>query len=466
MVWFVDHWEKLTLKNETIKVKDSADVNLIVRDSHHGPVCSDVMNDFVDVTTDPVAVSWTFLKFPTNLFDICYQLNHSKNIEDTRSAVSCISAPGLNFIYGDAKGNIAFWGAGKLVKRPPHVNSALLLDGSSGKDEWLGWYDFKDNPHSENPPEGFVCSANNQPDTIDGILYPGYYTPNDRSLRIRAALSENKKFDVDDMRVLNTDVASASEPGVATTLINVIGDKIKNKSPEHKRALEILTAWNGDHQLNDVGPTIYYKLIYTILFNAMADEMGEKDFKKFLSTHVLNNTIPSLMKNDTSVWWDDILTKINIETRKEIFEISFDQCIKELKEQLGKNPDNWKWGRVHILEHVHPIGTKKPFNKFFNVGPFPLPGGNETINQQGFIMNREGVYNIKFGPALRRVIDFADPENGESILPTGESGNFMSKHYSDQAELFIKNATRKEMMNRSEIEKKCKDKLTLQPLGD
>lgn len=462
-VWFVDHWEELQIRNEVIKVKDSADVNFNVRTSHHGPVCSDAMSDFRDVTNEPVSASWTFLKFPSNLFGVCFQLNHSKNIDDTRNAASQISAPGLNFIYGDAKGNIAWWTAAKLVKRSPHVNSALLLDGSSGKDEWLGWYDFKDNPQSENPPEGFVYSANNQPDTTVGILYPGYYTPEDRAVRIHSALSENKKFDGDDMRKLHADVISVVEVSVAKTMMDVIGETMKNKSPNHRKVTQILSSWNGDHQVNDVAPTIYYKLLYNILYNAMADELGEKDFERILNTHVIKNAIPPFMKNDSSVWWDNILTKANVENRKEIFEISFDQTVSELEIQLGKNPNGWKWGKVHILEHEHPIGKKKPFNKFFNVGPFSIGGGNETVNQQGFLLNREGIYKIKFGPALRRVIDFADPENGRSISPTGESGNVMSKHYSDQAELFIKGATRKEMMNRKEIEEKCKDKLTLQP---
>ncbi len=465
-VWFIDHWENLQLKNELIKVKDSSDVILVVRESHHGPICNDVISDFKDVTSEPVSASWTFLKFPSNLFQVCYDFDHATNISEVRLAASKVIAPGLNVIYGDDEGNISWWAAAKLVKRPAHVNPVLLLDGSTGKDEWLGWYDFKDNPQSENPANGFVYSCNNQPDTTAGLLYPGYYVPEDRAVRVTQVLGENKKFDFSDMRKLQNDVTTPVASAIAKSILIVISDEVKNKSPNHIRCSQLLNSWKGEHGIHDVSPTIYYKLLYRILFNALGDELDEKLLNQFFLTHIEKNTIAPLMKNDTSAWWDNINTKHMVETRRRIFDSSFDQTISELEMQLGKNPDDWQWGKVHVLEHVHAIGRKKPFDKFFNVGPFPAPGGRETMNQQGFELNKAGIYKVKFGPAIRRVIDFADPENGRSILPTGNSGNAMSKHYSDQAGMFIKGETRKEMMNRNEIEKKCKDKLTLLPEGN
>ena len=100
-------------------------------------------------------------------------------------------------------------------------------------------------------------------------------------------------------------------------------------------------------------------------------------------------------------------------------------------------------------------------NKFFNVGPFPSPGGSETVNNAGFPLNTDGEYKSSYGPAMRIVIDFADIENAESILPTGQSGNFMSRHYDDQAEMYLKCESRKMMMNEMEIKSTLKNKLVL-----
>jgi penicillin amidase len=53
--------------------------------------------------------------------------------------VALISAPGLNVMYGDAKGNIAWWATGKLYKHNDGVETHFILDGSSGKTILLIW---------------------------------------------------------------------------------------------------------------------------------------------------------------------------------------------------------------------------------------------------------------------------------------------------------------------------------------
>jgi len=215
--------------------------------------------------------------------------------------------------------------------------------------------------------------------------------------------------------------------------------------------------------LNDVAPVIYYKLIYHILQKTVADELGDEDFQTFLTTHLMKRTIPILIKNDSSLWWDNVNTPDIRETRKMIFSEAFEQTVRELEDQLGSNILEWAWDKVHTLEHVHLVGRKKFFDKIFNAGPFPVPGGNEVINNYGFTMNGEGHYKVKFGPSMRILIDFADIENSLSINPTGQSGYFMSEHYDDQAEMYNKGIFRKQMMNREEIENTQTGRLVLKP---
>ena len=45
-------------------------------------------------------------------------------------------------------------------------------------------------------------------------------------------------------------------------------------------------------------------------------------------------------------------------------------------------------------------------------------------------------FNVRAGSSMRRVIDFSDFDNGFSILPTGQSGLFRSKHYDDQTDMY------------------------------
>lgn len=450
-VWFKDHWEDLEIVNDKIKVKDSEDVDFQLKISRHGPIMNDLLGT-MDENEDPVAVWWIYPQFKSRLLEAFYLINHSTKMEEVAYAASIIHAPGLNVMYGDTEGNIAWWAAAKLIKRSEHVQGKLILDGSSGKDEFLGFYDFKDNPKSINPPEGFVYSANNQPDTVAGILYPGYYAPEDRANRVVSFLKSDKKWDIEAMKEMITNAVSTLHPKEAKHILEKI-DKNKLKG-NFAKAYQLLNEWNGDHQVDVIAPTIFYKLLYKVLENIFLDEMGDKDFSQIVSTHMMERTFPSLFENDSSIWWDNVNTE-NIEKRADIFNLAFEQSIDELEKQLGKNIDEWEWSKVHILEHVHPIGRSgAPMGKIFNVGPFNVMGGNQVINNIDFNYNASGIYKATYGPSMRILLDFADLENSISVLPTGQSGRFLSKHYDDQAEMYNTGKFRKQMINRNEIIKK------------
>jgi penicillin amidase len=424
-----------------------------------------VMPEWSEVTDDKVALWWTHLRFPANLMQVCYNLNHSDNIDSARYAVSQIISPGLNILYGDSQGNIAAWTAGRLVKRNSGINSWLLQDGTRQQSEPQGYYDFSENPAKVNPPEGFVYSANQQMDTMrGGVLYPGYYTPADRALRIERLLTDRPTYNIEDFQRINTDTESPVAPLLARILVDAVADSIIRKSPQHYQASRNLLTWNGAHEMIDVSPVIYYKFLYHVLHFAMVDELGEENFKTYLATHTMKTSLNSFLANDSSVWWNDVSSESVKETRSFIFSKAYDKTISELLIQFGENVDAWEWGRVHKLEHPHPIGMKKPFNLFFNSGPYPVPGGPEVINQISADLNPEGVYKAKYGPAMRIVLDFADIENSKSILPTGQSGNVMSHYYFDQSVMYNTGKSRKQKMNRQDIDQNKIGRLVLQPI--
>ena len=90
----------------------------------------------------------------------------------------------------------------------------------------------------------------------------------------------------------------------------------------------------------------------------------------------------------------------------------------------------------------------------FNVGPFSAPGGNETINNAAIkLISDEKMYYTEYGPQMRIIIDFDDVEHSLSINPSGQSGNFMSPHYDDQAQMFVNGKFRKQLMDKEIISK-------------
>jgi len=390
---------------------------------------------------------------PNEALQAAYLLNHATSIADAQKAASQFSAPGLNVMYGDVDGNIAWWAVAKLPIRPPHLQSKLFLDGS-GKDEYLGFYDFPKNPHSINPPQGFVYSANNQPDSIAGVLHPGYYYPKARAGRIVQLLSADKKWTPGEIQGLDLDVVSITAPEIAKEIASVLASLNK---PGFSKLTGPLEKWNGDHKASDVAPSVYYNMLSQIMAMAMKDELGKTAYNAIMATSVPKNSYLMFIKDDTSPWWDDVRTKEVKETRAIIFERAAAKTLSLLESTSGKDPKDWTWGKIHTLTHAHPLAAVKPLDKFFNVG-------NEVINNLHFDLDTMGYFPVRGGPALRKITDFGDVDHGMTVSPTGQSGNVMSPFYDDQAKLFVTGKFRKMLMNRKEIESVSKNKLLLKPL--
>lgn len=433
------------IRKKTIKVKDTSDVVFTVKSSRHGPIMNDVLERLDK--KNPIAMSWIYTQQPIKILDAVYGLSHSKNKEDFKKAVQLVAAPGLNVMYGDAKGNVGWWATGTLYKHNKGVSSFLILEGASGKDDIAEYLDFSKNPSAENPDWGYVYSANNQPEAIDGYLYPGYYLPEDRAKRISGLLDAKSDWDKEAISKMIYDNTSST---ATKTVENLISNcNLASLNATEKEALAVLKSWKGTHNLEDVAPTIYNKWIYLYLKNTFEDEMGPENFNILLGTHIGKQVVARQIANENSVWWDNINNKK--ETRSEIVSKSFTQAILDLKKQLGSSVADWSWAKVHTVEHEHPLGKVAALRRLFNVGPFAAPGSNEVINNQFFDFKSDGEYHVKGGPSTRRIVDFSDVENSWSILPTGQSGNPFSKHYDDQAEMYNAGKFRKMKLNKEEI---------------
>jgi penicillin amidase len=459
-VWYKDHWENLESREEIINVKDQADVKINVKKSRHGIIMNDSFDEMAK-EKEPIALWWVFNQFPSRHMEVFYNLAKAKNPTDVGAALSKLTSPGLNIMWADVEGNIAWWAAGKLPIRPKNVNPMLILDGSTGADDPTGWSDFSKNPQIINPKKGALYSANNQPDDMGNGLVPGYYVPSTRAQRIEQLIFTGKKdWTKESMRTIINDVNSPSYTDLLRDILPVFN--IATLTNSSKKAIEILKKWDGSHDLDDIEPTIFYRFMYHFSKNTIKDELGPEVFKSFeLNTNFKRN-INALLRNDNSPWWDIVSTK-NKETRSEILTKSMNEAIADLENTLGENQNLWKWENVHTLTHNHPLGILPIVGKYFNVGPLMANGGRETINNLDFKIDSSGKYNVFYGPALRRIIDFADFEHSQSVLPTGQSGNIMSPHYSDQAEMFVNGGSRTELMNKDEILKNSSGKTIMNP---
>ncbi|EMY3482960.1 penicillin acylase family protein [Flavobacterium psychrophilum] len=443
----VTGFQNYKIRTKTIKVKDSTSIILNVKETQHGPIINDLIDNFKN--QKPVSFSWIYTQQPNKILDAVYSLSHAKNMTQFQKGVSYIVAPGLNIMYGDAKNNIAWFTSGKLYKLEKGVNANLILNGTNGIDDKKKFLEYAKNPSAINPSWNYVYSSNNMPEAIDGYNYPGYYLPEDRARRITNLLDNKSNWSKEEVSKMTNDNTSPVSIETVKAMLLVINNK--NLSSQEKAAINLLKNWKGTNQLIDVAPTIYTKWLYFYLKNTYQDEMGEISFKQFLKTHIMKQSIAFQTKNINSPWWDNIHTKSKKETRSDILNMSFKQAISSLNNQLGNDVNSWTWNKVHKVEYKHPLGSVALFKPFFNVGKFSISGTNEVINNTMFDYSDEAQHIVKAGPSTRRIIDFSDIENSWSILPTGQSGNPMSTHYNDQAEMYLQGKFRKMKLNKEEI---------------
>jgi penicillin amidase len=450
-------YERYKLIEKRIKIKGKKDTVYQIKVSKHGPIMNGIINHLDDER--PIAMQWIYTKIDNKILDVGYEISHAKNLSDFKNGASKLHAPGLNMMYGDAKNNIAWFASGKLYKFRDSLYTKTFLNGVSGEDEIIEYLDFEDNPQAINPSWNYVYSANNQPDSIAGGLYPGYYLNEDRAKRIVNLVAPKNDWTKDDVAKMLSDVTSPSAPKIVANFIKSIN--VKGFSASEKKAISSLENWKGNFDKNEIGPVIYNRIVYEFQKNTFADEMG-KAFNQFANTPLIEKVLPVQMAREKSVWWDNVITKDKVETKQEIITKSFKNAFSFLQNQLGENVESWTWNRVISVEHKHAVGEVAAFRSVFNVGPFVTSGGDQVINNQIYNIDSTGYYKVKAGPSTRRIVDFSDVENGLAILPTGQSGRVFSKHYEDQKRKYLSGEFYKMRLNQSEIEK-SENLLVLKP---
>jgi penicillin amidase len=448
---YKDTWKKYEITQKTISIKGKPSENLTIKSTNHGPIVSSIAKDISN--SKPISMFWIYTQMPNLMLDVSFEMSRAKSIVDFKNGVSKIHGPGLNVMYGDSQGNIAWWATGKLYTYQNETNRNYFLNGTDGEHEIERYLDFSENPQAVNPKWNYVYSANNQPDSINKILYPGYYLPEDRAKRIVNLLENKNDWNQKTVSNMITDITSSTAPQYVKEFLKAISTD--GLTENQQKAIDLLRDWKGDFQLNGIAPTIYTKMIYYYLKYTFEDEMGKDMFDKLLNTHFMKIEIGHHLTKKESLWWDNIETEMK-ESKTYILNKSFTDAIKSIENQLGSNMNKWKWRKVHTLEHNHTMGKLALLRPFFNIGPFETNGTCEVINNLQFPLTEDGLYKVNAGPSSRRVIDFADVENSLNISPTGQSGNLFSKHYADQSKMYVKGQFRKMKLNKEEIIKTSK----------
>jgi penicillin amidase len=457
-VWYRGKWVDMTTSEQQIAVKGQAPVTLVLRQSPHGPIVNDALGSGVGKT--PIAMWWAFLESQNPILEGFYQLNRADTLAKARGAAAKIQAPGLNVVWANAKGDIGWWAAAQLPKRPAGVRPWFILDGSTAEADKDGFYPFSANPQEENPARGYIVSANFQPVSPTGMEIPGYYNLADRGQQLNRQLSDKAiKWDLENSQKLQLGTTTAYGPRLLAPLLPVLREVVSD--PAELKLVEQLAQWKGDYPLDSTSATLFNQFLFNLTDATMRDELGNDFFETLLSTRVIDAALPRLAASADSPWWDNRST-LGKETRADTVKAAWQASLAHLKSTLGADASQWQWGSAHTLTHGHPLGQQKPLDLFFNVGPFAAPGSHEVPNNLSAKIG-PAPWPVTYGPSTRRLIDFADPAHSLTINPVGQSGVLFDSHYDDQAEAYVEGMYFQAHLNEEEITANTRSTLKLLP---
>ena len=457
---FMGRWEDMRIKEEVIKVKDADDIKFKVRLTRHGPIIDEI-NKYKEFQSTALAMRWTAYEvLHATPFYYLNTARSARSVDDIEKAAAHFKCPGQNWVYADDKGNIGFWAAVAIPIRDG-FSGAVPVPGWDGKHEWKGYVPTAQQPHLKNPDRGWIATANNK-HVGDDYPYPisHYYAMPDRYVRIEEMLTAKQEFDTRDFAKMQADfyVVLAREwvPMMLAAL------SAKQFSENEKKAIAALKSWNFVAGAEDIASAVFHATINEMIKNTFKKWLGEDLYGQYLKNKDLAfNAMRNLIAADRSRWFDDPDTAEQ-EGINDLIGKSFRAAVVYLDEKMGSNVNDWKWGKLHSLTLYHPFGKSSSLMGYFmNIGPYPMGGSFGTVNPQPYKLTEpwEGYH----GASLRYIVDFADRKNSQRVIPAGISGNFMSPHYDDQAELWRTGQYRPFVLDRESVEADARYRLKMLP---
>jgi len=416
------------LREETIRVRGARDVKLLVRSTRHGPVVSDVLRPAAGLAPrgHVLAFEWTALAHDDSSIRSALNLARARDWKQFRDALRDLQAPQQNMIYADVDGNIGFIAAGRVPLRKPgnDLEGLAPAPGWEAKYDWAGWIPFDELPQSYNPPSGEIVTANQK------IVPPGYrhfitseWQPPYRAQRITQLLQAVALHTVPSFARMQADVVSLPAREQLPLLL-----KTAPRSEQAKRALALLSAWDGSMAVDRPEPLIMSAWWRALARAIYADELGDAFDANWLQRPLfVGNVLAD--KGGQARWCDDVRTPKR-ESCDEILSASLEAALGELRKRYGKDMLRWQWGAAHTALHLHrPFGRVPLLARVFDIS-VPSPGGAFTIDVGRSNFNDAAQpYASRHGPSLRAIYDLSNPQASLFIHSGGQSGNPLSDGY-------------------------------------
>jgi penicillin amidase len=432
------NWDKKTyllngserpLKSKTveIQIKGKDPIQKTLYYAGRRPLLNEIFTDLKEV----VSVDWA--GFDGMGIGGFFELNRARNHSEFMAAANNIFISPQNMVYADVKGNIAYRTVGSLVKRKRGTGN-FPQQGNAVEANWDGLLNPDMNPATINPERNYIITANNKVVGDFLIDMNGTYAPRYRYDAIERMLTPNNSIDVAYIKKMQTDINSVLAKKILPLMKKLI--RVNNDSDAQK-ALDLVLSWDGNLQTDLAAPAIYNTWLVRFMYQTFVDELGDELATKYVGQRYISlERFLTLLKQDSS-FFDDVSTTQK-ETVSDIATRAFKEALKILKEYTGKaNIQDWQWGKIHEIRFDHFLGKSKLMRPFVNHGPLALSGDCET-NLRAHFYDVTPPFVATLAAGLRLVVEFNPKPKGHLVLITGENEYFLSKHYTDLTDMWMK----------------------------
>ena len=445
------------VRTETIRVAGAEAVEITVRETRHGPVVSDVIEDsgsFLEAG-HTLAFSWTALDDDDRTAEALVRAVAAADLDAFVTALRDMAVPQQTIVFADRTGNIGYVAPGRIPIRASGQGH-MPAPGWTGTHDWVDRIPFEALPRADNPDEGRIVAAN---DRLVGLDYPFYltddWTPPYRARRIEALLDARPAHGVESFTAIQQDVVSLA----AARLLPVLLELTAPSDDATRQALDLLAAWDHRMGRDRPEPLIYMAWLRELMRELFADELGEafEDYWE-IRTEVMHRVLTK--RTD----WCDVATTDERESCATAAAAALSDAIANLAPHYGTDLAEWRWGEAHAVWMKHRVLGEIPvIGSWFEVW---LPSGGEraTVKAGGFtVSNPDHPFVQDHGAGYRAVYDLGEPERSVFTQSTGQSGNPLSVHYDDFAEAWRDGRYLPMLTDRVRVEENALGTLILRP---
>jgi acyl-homoserine-lactone acylase len=336
-----------------------------------------------------------------------------------KKAMDLVSNATNNTVYADDQGNIAFWYGNFMPKRDTLYDWTLPVDGTTPATEWKGMHTVDESVHVYNPTTGWIQNCNSTPfassgkSSPDKSKYPIYMAPDGQNYRAIDAiklLTDAKHLTLDGLIAKGYDHYLAAFDVMLPPLFSAYDaapDSVKQQLAE---PISLLKAWDRRSAANSVATTL-------------AVEWGTG----------LMRLLPPVKTSEAATFQTERMDALIKATTPAQLVRLLTNAVNDLSKRYGA----WKTAWGDINRYQRPAAGAS-----FNDSQPSLPVG-QTSSAFGQLpsyvsrtFNTQKRYGVS-GNSFIAAVEFGARIKAKTVVTGGESFNPASKHYSDQAGMYI-----------------------------